>query len=130
MAAVCVACGCMSRVVKPGHGAVSPTKQLRVTGIKYGAWGKSYYDDTPKAVKIFIVSHPTEKILVERTFKLTGSHVSWRASWCNETNVVVSFFDYGRGISYYDTTKSNRVERLLKEAEFFFDPATDTWNIK
>src|SRR5437867_1671922 len=102
--AVLGATGC-SRTVHGGF-VDSPDKKYRFYGRVYGAYGRSFLENTAKTVWISIVANDAnETLLFRKEYRVNGSDVGWDATWDNQDNLTVVIYDYGIGVESADAKK-------------------------
>ena len=115
--------GC-SRTVTGGF-EDSPDKKYRMYGRVYGALGKAFLDETPKTVRISIVTNDSEETLIfRREIQVRGSDVGWDCTWDTEDNVSVVVFDYGPHIYWEDARKAGTPSNYLASVSLIRDKQT------
>jgi len=115
--------GC-SRTVTGGF-TDSPDKKYRMYGRVYGALGKAFLDETPKIVRISIVTKDSKETLIfRREIHVKGSDVSWDCTWNTADNVSVVVFDYGPHVYWEDARKAGTPSNYLASVSLIRDNQT------
>jgi hypothetical protein len=123
MGALLLAVGC-TRTVTGGF-EDSPDKKYRCYGRVFGAYGRSFIEDTAKTVRISIVKNDTsETLLLRKEFAVNGADVTWDAIWEGQSSLQIIISDYGPGVSFYGPEKDAPPKRHIKTARFAFDAKT------
>ena len=118
--------GC-SRTVTGGF-EDSPDKKFRMYGRVFGALGKAFMDETPKTVRISVVTNDSEeRLLFRREIHVKGSDVSWDCIWDKEDNLSVVIFDYGPRVYSEDAQKKGTRSNLLATVSLIRDKQTGTF---
>lgn len=118
--------GCTRTVV--GGYTDSPDKKYRVYGRIYGAYGRSFLDNTPKTVRISIVTAAgNETLLLRKGYRVQGSDVGWDATWNEHHNLTVVFFEYPPGVSRWDLTKKGAPTNHIRTVTYRFDSKAATF---
>ena len=129
--AVCLAvlfgvAGCTRTVI--GGYEVSPDKRYCVYGRIYGAYGRSFLDNTTKTARISIVTvAPNETLLFRKEYRIRGSDVSWDGTWDQQHNLTVVFFEYPPGVNRYDLNQKGSPTNFLRAVKFRFDSKAQTF---
>jgi hypothetical protein len=115
--------GCTRTVV--GGSNDSPDKKWRVYARVYGAYGRAFLDETPKTVRISIVTADTkETLLFRKEYRVTGSGVTWDAAWDERGNPTIVLYDHGRGVYWEDGEKNGTPTNHLRTIVYHFHPET------
>ena len=118
--------GCTRTVV--GGYIDSPDKKYRVYGKIYGPYGRSFLDNTPKTVRISIVTVPgNETLLLRKEYRVQGSDVGWDANWDEHHNLTVVFFQYPPGVSRWDLSKKGSPTNHIRTVAYRFDSKAATF---
>ena len=112
--------GCTRTVV--GGYTDSPDKTYRVYGRIYGAYGRSFLENTPKTVRISIVTAAgNETLLLRKEYRVQGYDVGWDAAWDEHHNLTVALFEYPAGTSRWDLTKKGSPTNHIRSVTYRFD---------
>jgi hypothetical protein len=85
----------------------SPDKKYRMYGRVYGALGKAFLDETPKTLRISIVTNDSaETLIFRKKIRVKGSDVRWDCIWNENEKVTVIVFDYGPGVYWEDARQA------------------------
>ena len=126
LCAVIFVVGC-SRTVLGGY-TDSPDKKYRVYGRVYGAYGRSFVDNTPKTIRISIVAAiGGEKLLLRKEYRIQGADVGWDATWDEQDNLTLAIFEYPPSISRWDLTKKGAPTNHILGVIYHFDSKTVTF---
>ena len=121
--------GC-SRTVIGGY-TDSPDKKYRLYGRIYGAYGRSFFDNTPKTVPISIVTATgNETLLLRKEYRVQGADVGWEATWDAHHNVTVVLFEYPPGVNPWDISKKATTTNHISSVTFDFDSKAMTFTEK
>jgi hypothetical protein len=109
--AVLILVGCLlfvagcSRTVIGGY-KESADNTYCLWGRVYGAYGRSFTDNTTKRVRVTVTKAGLAKrTLFEKEYVLQGANVGWNAAWQGNTNVALVLFEYAAGVNPYDLSK-------------------------
>jgi hypothetical protein len=115
--------GC-SRTVTGGFDD-SLDKKYRVYGRVFGAYGRSFIDNSRKTVRISIVANDTnETLLFRKGYRVEGSDVSWDSTWDERNDLTVVIYDYGPGVLFTGLKKDAPPRRHIRTMAYQFDPKT------
>jgi hypothetical protein len=118
--------GCTRTAI--GGYSESPDKSYCVYGKVYGAYGRSFLDNTDKKIKISIAKgNGTEKLLFLREYRVHGADVGWNAMWNANTNVTVVVFEYPAGVNRWDLSSKQGPTNHLRTLTYDLDSKTETF---
>ncbi len=69
-----------------------------------------------------------ETLVYNKMFVLTASSLDWNVSWDQQSNISVTFFDYGIGIDSSEGANNNKPKRTIKTVNLRFDQKTRKFN--
>ena len=83
-----------------GKNVPSPDGDTRLCITVFGAYGRSYIEQTEKEVAIYIKrgASTNETILLDHSYHFVASDLFWTVSWNSTNAVTVQLFDWGKGI--------------------------------
>ncbi len=117
---VALTLGC-TRTVLGGY-SDSPDKKYRVYGRIYGAYGRSFLENTSKSVRITIVDPAkAEKILLRKQYQIKGSNVGWHALWDEQNNLKIVLFEYPPGVNRWDINQKAVPTNQIRSITFRCD---------
>jgi hypothetical protein len=110
-------CGSRTYSGTGDRGIPSPDGDTRLCITVFGAFGRSFIEQTEKEVAIDIRrgASTNETILFDHSYKFMGSDLMWAVRWNSTNAVTVQLFDWGKGVpGHLDLTKpTNHIATLI-----------------
>jgi hypothetical protein len=116
--------GCSHTHVTDGSGTSSPDGKFRLAVACDGASGRAYTDRTKKRIRIRIGNDETPANLLEHSYTVTGSDITWETHWSSVDTVSVEIYDWGDGISNYNNMKHLTASNHIAQFSFAWDKTT------
>ena len=105
-----------------GGSEESPDGKYRIYGRIQGAAGRRFVDSTSKQIfiKITKVGNP-ETLLYAREIRTNASDLTFHAVWQTNGGLVLTFFDYGPGVSAANASRTGAPSNHILTASYSFD---------
>jgi len=102
--------------------ADSDDGKFRVVITVLGEYRHAYSDRTRKTVGILITpTAASAKPILQKEYSTTASALDWNAVWDKQSNLVITFFDYGPKITSADGAAKNLPTNNVLTLVYRFD---------